>query len=186
MYRLAGNGDAGRWRVQLRGVPPDASSDTVQAGDGGMIAPHRALAAAPLLLCVLLLGSACATLGPSGQELVVTATAYNAVPEQTQGDPEIAAWGDRLKPGMRVIAVSPDLLELGLVRNARVRIEGLAGEFLVLDKMPRRWVRRIDIFMGHDVRAARAWGKRLVRIEWAPPRRRSSGGFLCGLFGTCG
>jgi 3D (Asp-Asp-Asp) domain-containing protein len=151
-----------------------------------MVAPYRALAAAPLLLCVLLLASACATLGPSAQELVVTATAYNAVPAQTDGHPEIAAWGDRLHPGMRAIAVSPDLLALGLERNARVRIEGLQGEFLVLDKMPSRWTRRIDIFMGRDVRAARAWGKRMVRIEWSPPEPRRQWGFLCGLFGTCG
>jgi 3D (Asp-Asp-Asp) domain-containing protein len=151
-----------------------------------MIASHRALAAAPPLLSVLLLGSACATLGPSGQELVVTATAYNAVPEQTDGNPEIAAWGDRLTPGMRAIAVSPDLLALGLVRNARVRIEGLSGEYLVLDKTARRWTRRIDIFMGRDVRAARSWGKRRVRIVWAPPEPSRRWGFLCGLFGTCG
>jgi 3D (Asp-Asp-Asp) domain-containing protein len=151
-----------------------------------MISSHRALAAAPLLLSVLLLTSACATLGPSGQELVVTATAYNAVPAQTDRDPEIAAWGDRLRPGMRAIAVSPDLLAHGLVRNSRVRIEGLAGEYLVLDKMPRRWQRRIDIFMGGDISAARSWGKRTVRIEWAPPEARPRWGFLCGLFGTCG
>ena len=150
-----------------------------------MIAPHRALSAAPLLLGVLLFTSACATLGPSGQPLVVTATAYNAVPEQTDGHPEIGAWGDRLRPGMRAIAVSPDLLALGLVRNSRVRIEGLRGEYRVLDKMPRRWRRRIDIFMGVDRRAARTWGKRSVRIEWAPPESRRWG-FLCGLFRTCG
>jgi 3D (Asp-Asp-Asp) domain-containing protein len=150
-----------------------------------MISSHRALATAPLLLSVLLLTSACATLGPSDQELVVTATAYNAVPAQTDGDPEIAAWGDRLRPGMRVIAVSPDLLAHGLVRNSRVRIEGLSGEYRVLDKMPRRWQRRIDIFMGVDIRAARSWGKRRVRIEWVPPAPRRWG-FLCGLFGTCG
>lgn len=149
-----------------------------------MIAPHRALALAPLLLSLLLLVSACASLGPSGQKLVVTATAYNAVPEQTDGHPELGAWGDRLRPGVRAIAVSPDLVALGLVRNSRVRIEGLRGEYRVLDKMPSRWRRRIDIFMGTDRRAARSWGKRRVRIEWVPPEPRS--GFLCGLFGGCG
>jgi 3D (Asp-Asp-Asp) domain-containing protein len=151
-----------------------------------MMAPHRALAAAPSLLCALLFSSACATLGPPGRELVVTATAYNGVPDQTDGHPELGAWGDRLRPGMRAIAVSPDLVALGLVRNSRVRIEGLRGEYRVLDKMPRRWERRIDIFMGVDRRAARSWGKRRVRIEWVAPKSRSRWGFLCGLFGTCG
>jgi len=141
-------------------------------------------AKAALLLCALLFSSACATLGPPRQELVVTATAYNAVPAQTDGDPEIGAWGDRLRPGTRAIAVSPDLLALGLLRNSRVRIEGLEGEYRVLDKMPPCWERRIDIFMGADRRAARSWGKRSTRIEWAPPARRRWG-FLCRLFGTC-
>jgi 3D (Asp-Asp-Asp) domain-containing protein len=141
-------------------------------------------AKAALLLCVLLVSSACATLGPPRQELVVTATAYNSLPAQTDGDPEIGAWGDRLRPGTRAVAVSPDLLALGLARNSRVRIEGLDGEYRVLDKMPPRWKRRIDIFMGADRRAARSWGKRTTRIEWAPPARRRWG-FLFRLFGTC-
>jgi 3D (Asp-Asp-Asp) domain-containing protein len=151
-----------------------------------MIGPRRALATALPLVCAALLDSACASLAPSRRDLVVTATAYNAVPEQTDSRPELGAWGDRLRPGMRAVAVSPDLLALGLVRGSRVRIEGLRGEYRVLDKMPGRWRRRIDIFMGTDRRAARSWGKRLVRIEWAPPEGGSRGGFLCGLFGTCG
>lgn len=102
--------------------------------------------------------------------LVVTATAYNAVPEQTLGDPERGAWGDRLSSGSRAIAVSPDLLALGLRRGTQVRIEGLPGEWTVLDKMPSRWTRRIDIFMGKDVGAARQWGKRKVRIQWTEPQ----------------
>ena len=96
--------------------------------------------------------------------LVVTATAYNSLPSQGVGRGSHGAWGDRLKPGMKTIAVSKDLLALGLTRGAIVRIEGLPGEYVVLDRLPRRWSRRIDIYMGKDVRAARAWGKREVRI----------------------
>jgi 3D (Asp-Asp-Asp) domain-containing protein len=151
-----------------------------------MIEAHRAAASALLLLAVALVSSACATLTPSGRELVVTATAYNAVPEQTDRTPDVGAWGDKLRPGMRAIAVSQDLLALGLVRGSRVRIEGLGGEYRVLDTMPRRWQQRIDIFMGKDRGAARSWGKRTVRIEWAPPSGGPRWGFLCGLFGTCG
>ena len=104
--------------------------------------------------------------------LNVTATAYNATHAQTDGTPHVGAWGDDLDkktgPGLRAIAVSPDLLKKGLRRGQRVRIHGLKGEFVVLDKMPRRWKNRIDIYMLKDVRAARNWGRRRVKISWAP------------------
>lgn len=101
--------------------------------------------------------------------LLVEATAYNSVVGQTEGDPEIGAWGDRLDPGIRAVAVSNDLVELGLKRGTRVRIEGLPGEFLVLDRMPPRWQRRIDIHMGESVDVAKTWGRREVRIYWQTP-----------------
>lgn len=101
--------------------------------------------------------------------LVVDATAYNCVPEQTEGHPEIAAWGDRLIPGTKVLAVSDDLLYLGMKRGTRVRIEGLPGEYVVLDRMNSRWQRKIDIYMGKDVTAAKNWGRRRVRIYWQAP-----------------
>jgi len=104
------------------------------------------------------------------QSLVVNASAYNSLPGQTAGDPNRGAWGDALEPGMKAIAVSRDLLELGLTRGVRVRVEGLPGEYRVLDKMARRWSRKIDLYMGEDVEAARAWGVREVRIHWGPPR----------------
>ena len=101
-----------------------------------------------------------------GQTLVVTATAYNSVPEQTGEDPNTGAWGDDLRPGLKAIAVSRDLIPLGLTQRVSVHIEGLPGEYLVLDKMAARWTKRIDIYMGVDVKAARAWGVRQVRIHW--------------------
>ena len=100
--------------------------------------------------------------------LVVKASAYNSRRGQTDSTPSIAAWGDRLRPGMKVIAVSRDLLALGLKRGQRVRIDGLDGEFVVLDRMPSRWHKKIDIYMGNDVRAARNWGIREVVIRWEP------------------
>src|SRR5262245_35096653 len=60
-------------------------------------------------------------------EIVVTATAYNSVPEQGMGSGQHGAWGDRLAPGMKAIAVSDDLLEMGLEHGSKVRIEGLDG-----------------------------------------------------------
>ena len=99
--------------------------------------------------------------------LTVTATAYNSLEAQTDSDPDVAAWGDRLKPGMKVVAISRDLLGRGLTRNSKVRIPGLPGEYLVLDRMHSRWENRIDIYMGEDVHAARRWGARRVRIAWS-------------------
>jgi len=102
--------------------------------------------------------------------VTVWATAYNSTHAQTDETPHVGAWGDHLdeatKPGVRVIAVSPDLLQKGLKRGQRVRIQGLRGEFVVLDKMPRRWKNRIDIYMHKAVRAAQKWGKRRVKVSW--------------------
>jgi len=95
----------------------------------------------------------------------VVATAYNSVPSQTDSTPNRAAWGDRLKPGMKSIAVSRDLLKMGFTRGVKVKIEGLPGTYVVLDKMHSRWRKKIDIYMGKNVRKARKWGKRRVTIS---------------------
>jgi len=99
------------------------------------------------------------------QSLTVLATAYNSVPSQTDGSPDRAAWGDKLKPGMKSIAVSRDLLKMGFTRGVKVKIEGLPGTYVVLDKMNKRWTKRIDIYMGKNVGQARKWGKRRVTIS---------------------
>ena len=118
------------------------------------------------VLALVLGGAISVACGGERQSLVVSATAYNSLPEQTQGDPTVGAWGDRLRPGDRVIAVSPDLVELGLDRGTRVEIEGLRGSYRVLDRTHSRLERTIDIYMGTDVDRARAWGRRQVRITW--------------------
>jgi len=96
----------------------------------------------------------------------VTATAYNSLAYQTSSQPNITAFGDSLKPGMKYIAVSRDLLALGLKRNTLVTIDGLDGIYLVKDKMNRRWKNRIDIYMGNDVKAARKWGRKKLSIKY--------------------
>lgn len=118
-----------------------------------------------LLLAMLL--TAC---GDERQSMTVTATAYTSSPGETDDSPDVAAWGDTLAPGMRVIAVSRDLLDLGLVQGAEVTIDGLDGEYVVLDKMHPRWTQKIDIYMGENVEQARAWGRRAVTIRWAGER----------------
>ncbi|SDS42156.1 3D (Asp-Asp-Asp) domain-containing protein [Formosa sp. Hel1_31_208] len=96
----------------------------------------------------------------------VTATAYNSLAYQTSSNPHITAFGDSLKPGLKYIAVSRNLLQEGLGHNALVKIEGLEGTYLVKDKMNKRWRNRIDIYMGTDVKAARTWGRRKVNISY--------------------
>ncbi|MBU0655960.1 MAG: 3D domain-containing protein [Gammaproteobacteria bacterium] len=122
-------------------------------------------------LAVVALAISMAGTASAGKErsnsLKVTATAYNSLSSQTDGTPNIAAWGDRLRPGMKAIAISRDLLKQhGLSRGDKVRISGLKGEYVVLDKMHSRWRKKIDIYMGKDRRAARHWGRRKVTIHW--------------------
>jgi 3D (Asp-Asp-Asp) domain-containing protein len=100
------------------------------------------------------------------RELEVTATAYNSVRGQTDGDATLTAFGIRLRPGMRIVAVSRDLEKLGLRQGVRLRISGLEGEWTVGDRMHQRWTRKIDVYMGFDVEAARKFGKRRVTIQW--------------------
>ncbi|MDR9828969.1 hypothetical protein RCJ22_25605 [Vibrio sp. FNV 38] len=100
------------------------------------------------------------------KSLTVTATAYTSRVAETNSNPTLAAWGDTLKPGMKSIAVSRDLIALGLTHNQEVRIEGLAGTYRVLDKMNKRWTKKIDLYMGNDLYRAKQWGKRKVKIYW--------------------
>ena len=117
-------------------------------------------------LVFLLIVTACTVQEYTWQTIEVTATAYNSLAYQTQGDPTITAFGDTLVPGNTYIAVSRDLLALGLTHNTPVKIEGLEGVYLVKDKMNRRWKNRIDIYMGNDVKKAKEWGRRKLRITY--------------------
>ena len=122
---------------------------------------------AVVTLAIGLVGTAAAEKERSNSNnLRVTATAYNSHSRQTDSTPNIAAWGDRLRPGMKAIAISRDLLhQHGLGRGDKVRIVGL-GEYTVLDKMNSRWRKKIDIYMGNDRYAAKRWGRRQITIQW--------------------
>ena len=96
----------------------------------------------------------------------VTASAYNSVPNQTNSNPNITAFGDTLVPGMKYIAVSNDLLKTGLKHNTLVTLEGFKGVFLVKDRMHERWENHIDIYMGTDVKAAKEWGRKKLKIKY--------------------
>ena len=101
------------------------------------------------------------------KEAIVPASAYNSVYWQTKkNNPSVAAWGDTLKPGMKVIAVSRDLIDSGLTHNTKVFIKELNDTFLVKDKMNRRWTKKIDLYMGKDIQKAREFGKKKLTIQW--------------------
>lgn len=100
----------------------------------------------------------------------VTATAYNSLSYQTDGDPHITAFGDSLYSGLRCIAVSRDLYRLGLKHDIPIKIEGFDSIYLVKDKMHPRWNKKIDIYMGLNVKAAREWGRRKVSISYGVPK----------------
>lgn len=114
--------------------------------------------------------AACVALSGCGndeQSKKVTATAYTSSPGETDDTPDLAAWGDTLEPGMKAIAVSRDLIGLGLIHKQEVRISGFEGTYVVLDKMNKRWENKIDIYMGNDQEKAEEWGKQQVTIFWS-------------------
>jgi 3D (Asp-Asp-Asp) domain-containing protein len=132
-----------------------------------MIMFIRACAAMLLLVFTVGVNASTEKEADSMKKLKVTATAYNSLPAQTDSTPDIAAWGDRLRPGMKAIAVSRDLLKkYGLKHKDKVKISGLEGEYQVLDKMNKRWKKKIDIYMGKDRRKALKWGRKDVTIHW--------------------
>jgi len=101
------------------------------------------------------------------KKLRVTATAYTSHAAQTDSTPFLAAWNNRLRPGMKIIAVSRDMLSrYGMRNGTKVRIGGLPGYYRVRDKMNKRYKKRIDIYMGLDRRKALRWGRRSVVIYW--------------------
>jgi 3D (Asp-Asp-Asp) domain-containing protein len=99
----------------------------------------------------------------------VTATAYTSSTIETDATPYLAAWRNLLNPKVPSIAVSRDLLDIGLTNGMKVHIKGFKGEFLVLDKMNKKWKNRIDIYMGDDRQKALNWGKRKVEVYWIDP-----------------
>src|SRR5690606_934503 len=99
-------------------------------------------------------------------EKKVKASAYNSTKAQTVGNPSIGAWGDQLKPGIKAVAISRDLIALGITRNTPFKIEGYSGYYLVKDKMSARYKNKIDIYMGNDIQKAREFGVRHLNVEY--------------------
>jgi 3D (Asp-Asp-Asp) domain-containing protein len=100
------------------------------------------------------------------RSLEVKASGYVSTPGHATKAFSRTASGHALKPGMKVIAVSPDLIEAGLTEGTVVNISGLPGEYVVLDIMAAKWTNKIDIYFGNDLAAAKRWGVRKVTISW--------------------
>jgi len=101
------------------------------------------------------------------RKIRVVATAYTSHRNQTDKTPFLAAWNNRIRPGMKIIAVSPDLIrKYGLTNGVKVKILGLPGYYVVRDKMNKRLRNHIDIYMGVNKRRALRWGRRRVALYW--------------------
>jgi|GEM_PF-3276370 LysM repeat protein len=101
------------------------------------------------------------------RKIRVVATAYTSHRSQTDNTPFLAAWNNRIRPGMKVIAVSNDLIRrYGITNGTRVRISGLPGVYVVRDKMHPRLRNHIDIYMGTNISKALRWGRRRVILYW--------------------
>lgn len=124
------------------------------------------------LLTVLLACLPAIAFAEDEETLSVTACAYTLDGDQTDDSEDIGAWGDELDDESKTIAVSRDLLKMGMKRGTKVRIHGRPGEYVVRDLMHPRWEKRIDILMD-DEDDAFDWGRRKVKITWNPPVRRS-------------
>ena len=96
----------------------------------------------------------------------VTASAYCSSTKETDETPFLAAWGNRLDPNVKSIAISRDLFDCGLTNGKKVHIDGFKGEFIILDVMHKKWKNKIDIYMGLDRKKALKFGKRKVTIRW--------------------
>ena len=100
---------------------------------------------------------------------IVNSTAYTSRPaEIVNKKSKKTACADKLdqKEAAQTMAVSLDLVKAGLDCGSAVTVEGFAGDFVVNDHLPKRARNRIDIFLGKDVKDAKGWGRRKVKISW--------------------
>lgn len=107
---------------------------------------------------VLILFVALLSFSASSQELSVTATVYNAVPEQTNEDPQHTATMFKLDLDNpykhRIIAVSRDLEKKGFKMNSTVCISGTEkydGIWYIRDRMNKRYKSRIDFLINLEM-----------------------------------
>ena len=95
--------------------------------------------------------------------LIVTATVYNAVPEQTDSTPFITASGARINQDNpehhRWVAVSQDMLKRGYKFGMCIEVQGagdLDGVWEIQDVMNKRYTNSID-FLVENTRKLGKW-----------------------------
>jgi len=103
------------------------------------------------------------------QVILVTATIYHAVPEQTDSTPHITASGKHINmkdpQSHRWIAVSRDLEDAGLTFGVKVCVTGagqLDGVWIVQDRMNARFTNRIDFLVDKKLKGGK-WEN--VKVE---------------------
>ena len=102
-----------------------------------------------------------------GASRKVHATVYNAVPEQTNSDPGHTAFMFELDLDNpykhKIIAVSRDLLK-EYPKGTLVCVEGTAydGEYIVMDKMNKRYTNRIDLLINQEMQIGN-WPNATIR-----------------------
>ena len=110
-------------------------------------------------IIVLLLALAMYLFSIEAHATTVTASAYNTVPSQTQGNPNIGSCG---RVSTKTIAVSRDLRKK-YPCGTKVKIKDKV--YTVMDTMHPRWKNKIDICYGKDIRGARKFGVRKVTMQ---------------------
>jgi 3D (Asp-Asp-Asp) domain-containing protein len=97
-------------------------------------------------------------LGGTYYTKVVTASAYNSVPWQTDDTPFITASGTHVRHGV----IAANFLPIGTL----VTIPDIYGDqiFVVEDRMNARYTNNIDIWMEH-IADAKQFGRRSVKIR---------------------
>ncbi len=89
---------------------------------------------------------------------IVTVTAYNTVPGQTDDTPCIAASGKNICGRSDVVAC-PKKYKFG----TKFKIEGKI--YVCEDRTAAKYGERIDISFGKDVAGAKEWGKQVLEVE---------------------
>jgi len=102
----------------------------------------------------------------------VTATVYNAVPEQTNEDPSHTASMFELDLDNpykhRILAVSRDLYKSGYKFKTKVKVEcecPYDGVWIVRDLMNKRYKKRIDFLINEDMEIGKWNNVKLIRLQ---------------------